>query len=489
MLIKKLCTVSLMLVFSELAFGSDCSQYIGRGYCTDYIRNITGSSQSGDARNWTSNISLSEVLPGDVAIFANVGNFGHVAFVDAVNRDGDGRPISVNLSEWNYGSTFQDESCGVTNKFGITTTRTSISVSSISRFWRPNGSGSGSNSSCASLNSRYSICWMPDSGSLCQNGKDWVLYDFDTSSVIRVSDNEYCPLGAGGGSESSGSPPVTGGTNSGTLPNLIPNNSDIENASKVKVTTLHIKEPGFCRMQTKNIGNKDAGAFQRRCFISDGYKIDSNPRDEGKEDTQSLAKGATHTEHEDFIAPEFPGTYNAVWCTDSANQVIESNEGDNCHAEDVFTVWSNPNVLVTNVSIVGGKTILLPGESYSVDATILNAGENFGRTILVGYYLDGVLIGTDHIKRENLKGGVSKVENLSLAIAPSVAGMHTLQTCADFDNRIAETNENDNCKSMVFEVQNTAPPPLPPPPPQPTPPPPPTTQEEDDAMFLQMLLE
>jgi surface antigen len=131
-LIKKICAVALVLIFSEVAFGSDCSQYIGKGYCTDYIKKMTGNSQPGDAKNWVSNISPSEVLPCDTAIFTNVGNFGHVAFVDAVSRDGDGRPISVNLSEWNYGSIFQDESCGVTNKFGITTVRTNIAVSLLS---------------------------------------------------------------------------------------------------------------------------------------------------------------------------------------------------------------------------------------------------------------------------------------------------------------------------------------------------------------------
>lgn len=482
--IKRACAVVVMLFFSVLAFGSDCSQYMGKGYCTDYIKKRVGSSQSGDAKNWTGNLSSSEVLPGDVAIFTDVGSFGHVALVDAVNRDGGGKPISVNLSEWNYGSTFQDESCGVTSKFGITTTRTNISVSSVSRFWRPSGSGSGLNSLCATLSSRYSICWTPDIDSSCQGGKDWVLYDFDTSSVIRVSDNEYCPLGAGGGSESSNPYPVTGGTNSGTLPNLIANNSDIENGSRTKVTTLHINEPGNCRMQTKNIGNASAGAFQSKCWISDGSKIDKYPRDEGKEDTNtSLAPGTTHTEHEDFIAPEFPGTYNAVWCTDSAgpspSQVTESNEGDNCHTEDVFTVWSSPNVLATSVAIIGGKTVFLPNETFSIDTVIANNGENFGKTILIGYYTDSVLIGTDRIKRENLKGGVSKVENLSVATAPMTAGLHTLQVCADFDNRIVETNESDNCKSTTFEVTSPGPPPVLPP----------TTQEENDTASFWLLFD
>jgi surface antigen len=261
------------------------------------------------------------------------------------------------------------------------------------------------------------------------------------------------PVGGSSAPESSGPMPVTGGTNTGTLSNLISNNSDVENASKTKVTTLHINEKGFCRMQTKNIGKKDATAFQSQCFISDGDKIDKYPTDQGKEDTKSLAKGATNTEHEDFTAPEFPGKYNLVWCTESAKQVKESNEGDNCHKEDPFTVWSNANVLTTNITIIGNKSVLLPGEMFSIDATITNNGENFGKTMLIGYYNDGTLIGTDRIQRENLKGGVSKVENLDIAIAPMTLGMHTLMVCPDYDNRNPETNETDNCKSMPYEVR------------------------------------
>lgn len=297
-----------------------------------------------------------------------------------------------------------------------------------------------------------------------ENPSDCPRFIAELNSSRQLAINDDSAYGFGGGSESSNPYPVTGGTNSGTRPNLIANNSDIENASKTKVLTLHINEPGFCKMQTKNIGNASAGGFQSKCWMSDGAKIDNNPRDEGKEDTSGLAKGDTHTEHEDFIAPEFPGPYNAVWCTDSANQLTESNEGDNCHVEDPFTVWSNPNVSVSSMSIIGGKTVLLPSETFSVDATITNNGENFGKTMLIAYYTDGILIGTDRIKRENLKGGMSKVENLSVATAPTNGGVHTLQVCADYDGRVPETNEGDNCRSINFEVYVAAPVPPPTPP-------------------------
>ena len=289
----------------------------------------------------------------------------------------------------------------------------------------------------------------------------WVLPLLVCISAAQADTCETEVVTIGIGPETSGPIPITGGTNSGSLPNLIPNNSDIEDASRQKVTTLHINEPGHCRMQSKNIGTAAAGFFESRCYISDGSKIDNNPRDEGKEDTQGLGIGDTHTEHEDFIAPEYPGIYNAVWCVDSGKNVTESNEGDNCHAEDVFTVWSNPDLIVSSVVLGGGKTSLTPNEVFSINTVITNAGENFGKTILIGYYLSNVLIGTDQIKRENLKGGVSKTETLSGAIAPSTAGSYALKVCADFDNRVQETNENNNCLSVSVSVIGSTPPPNP----------------------------
>jgi surface antigen len=386
---------------------------------------------------WVNNVPpYNGAFPGDVAWWGS-GDNGHVAHVKSATQDSYGHGVQcVTFSEYNQvGYTYSERTrCKGASDFP---------------------------DAFIHLTQDYEYC-LSHSEAECHT----FIAGISSSRQLAISDDSA--YGFGGGSESSNPYPVTGGTNSGTRPNIIANNSDVENAAKVKVLTLHINEPGFCKMQTKNIGNASAGGFQSKCWISDGAKIDNNPRDEGKEDTSGLAKGDTHTEHEDFVAPEFPGPYNIVWCTDSAgpapSQVTESNEGDNCHVEDPFTVWSNPNVLVSSVAIIGGKTILLPGETFSVDATIANNGENFGKTMLIAYYTDGVLIGTDRIKRENLKGGMSKVENLSVATAPTNGGVHTLQVCADYDGRIPETNEGDNCRSINFEVYVAAPVPPPTPP-------------------------
>jgi len=156
MLRKKHCLFFwVVLAFVPALCFSDCFTTYGHGYCTDYIPTKTGGkAQSGDAKYWCGNISSSDVAAGDVAIFVN-DKYGHVAYIENVNRDGTGKPSSVELSEWNYGSKYNspaEEACGKTNEFFNThTPHRVVSVGSVTRFWRPTTSGCGSTSSTSSI--------------------------------------------------------------------------------------------------------------------------------------------------------------------------------------------------------------------------------------------------------------------------------------------------------------------------------------------------
>lgn len=132
---KSLAALSLIIIMftATSGFGADvCAKYYGKGYCVDYIKLKAGKKQSGNAENWYSNISKSKVKAGDVAIFS----YGHVAYVDSVNKDKKKNVVSVNISEWNYGSKYTDKYCRVTNMYGKKGKRT-LALSSVTRFWRP----------------------------------------------------------------------------------------------------------------------------------------------------------------------------------------------------------------------------------------------------------------------------------------------------------------------------------------------------------------
>lgn len=264
-------------------------------------------------------------------------------------------------------------------------------------------------------------------------------------------------------SESSGGDATTGSNNSGTRPDLVIIELSLEDASHNPISTLHINTSARCRMRIKNQGNASAGAFRTSCYISDGLKTDNNPQDMGGETTQSLSAGSTQTEHEDFTL-EYPGWYNMMACADSAHDVAESNENNQCMREVAFEVVSSPNLTLTAIATTTGKTVFDPGEAFSVNVTAANTGENFGKSIYVGWYMTGGSYGTnevfltsDRIKRENLKGGMTKVENLDTAYAPTVPGSYTLIARIDYNGRVAETDESDNEIRLNFTVKGSSP--------------------------------
>ena len=134
--------VVILFVMSSILFSSiglsvyaqDCRQYYGKGYCTDYIKEKTGKQQSGDAKNWKGGGKKDDVKKGDVAIF-DFGSWGHVAYVEKVNKNKKGKPESVDISEKNWATPL--DACAKGPNFGRKTTRNCVALSKIDRFWRP----------------------------------------------------------------------------------------------------------------------------------------------------------------------------------------------------------------------------------------------------------------------------------------------------------------------------------------------------------------
>ena len=138
-------SISVALVFLFLAmtssvFGQDCRQYLEKGYCVDYIKQVKRKKQSGNAGTWSSNIDAKSVQPGDVAIFSSPAPYGHVAIVEQViyekNTD---KPYQIKISEWNWGSASSDankKACAVTTMFNTQSTRT-VRVNIVKGYWRP----------------------------------------------------------------------------------------------------------------------------------------------------------------------------------------------------------------------------------------------------------------------------------------------------------------------------------------------------------------
>ncbi|HEY6872937.1 MAG TPA: hypothetical protein VI298_09455 [Geobacteraceae bacterium] len=106
----------------------------GGGFCTDYVEKMTRRGKNGQPPKLRP-IPASQVRKGDVAQF---NARAHMAYVERVVRDGNGQPVAVDLSEYNYGKCLVDDQALVTDTYKIRTTRSGVPVKSVDGgFLRP----------------------------------------------------------------------------------------------------------------------------------------------------------------------------------------------------------------------------------------------------------------------------------------------------------------------------------------------------------------
>ena len=119
--------------------GDVCAPYYGKGYCTDWISQRMSNRPRGDPNTWPVNGNLSTIRDGVAVVFGGLSSSGHVAYVERVNRDASGKPLSLDISEMNYGRGLKPStppSCLVTSAFGAVGRRTiSVYGAGITGFW------------------------------------------------------------------------------------------------------------------------------------------------------------------------------------------------------------------------------------------------------------------------------------------------------------------------------------------------------------------
>jgi hypothetical protein len=265
-------------------------------------------------------------------------------------------------------------------------------------------------------------------------------------------------------------------------PDFIVNKVWLTTAGGTEQYTYNITDEIKMNAELKNIGDNDIPGSEyvhTRFYLSRGYKEDSHSEwvRVGTDETlgSNLDPGETHSEQEglklwnqDIVQPG--KVYNIVVCTDriadqnnGSGDWAEKHESNNCSTEAVFTVNGSFNFTVTSLGFSGGSTSFAPGETVSIESVAYNAGSNAPRDTRVGYFFSGgniqgdMIIGTDAIKEENFTAGTSKTEVLSGITVPEEPGLYLLKACTDYDNRVQETNENDNCQTVNFTVENVPP--------------------------------
>lgn len=120
---------------SGCTIGDPKCWFANGGFCMDYVQKKTGARQPFQSGQWQQ-IGPEAVRKGDVAQFFTPR--AHLAFVEAVVRDKQGRPRAVDVSEFNFGKCWVDQDTMVTDTYKKVTRRSNIPISSVDGgFLRP----------------------------------------------------------------------------------------------------------------------------------------------------------------------------------------------------------------------------------------------------------------------------------------------------------------------------------------------------------------
>jgi hypothetical protein len=97
------------------------------GFCTDYVQKKLLLDRSDRKVTWVP-VQPGDVRKGDIAVYNSI---PHYAYVERVVRDKQGKPVAVDVSEYNFGDCLVDEQVMVTDKYKKVNTRSAIPLNAI----------------------------------------------------------------------------------------------------------------------------------------------------------------------------------------------------------------------------------------------------------------------------------------------------------------------------------------------------------------------
>jgi hypothetical protein len=157
------------------------------------------------------------------------------------------------------------------------------------------------------------------------------------------------------------------------------------------------------------------------------------------------------------------GAHTLYMCADVGLAIVELDENNNCGSFGFTVNPLQPNLTV-GVPSTSPATVSI-GTPMNVSANITNSGaanaaNNFYNRLRVNNGGGFVTVNPDQLI-PNLNMGNTTLVNWPYT--PTVSGNHTFEVCADTsdtganNNRIAESNEGDNCNSVIVSVSAALP--------------------------------
>jgi len=159
-----------------------------------------------------------------------------------------------------------------------------------------------------------------------------------------------------------------------------------------------------------------------------------------------LGAGSSTTEETTSCNAKTAGAHTVKFVVDTQGDVAESNESNNTLSKQ-FT-WHQADLIVTDISISPGQPKVGEGK---ITATIKNQGvvSTGCVNIDIGMKLDGVSCDSGLVLC-GLGAGKTTTEQTT-ACNPKTGGDHTIEFTVDTKNDVAESNENNNSKTVTFE--------------------------------------
>ncbi len=219
------------------------------------------------------------------------------------------------------------------------------------------------------------------------------------------------------------------------------------------------------RFTTLNQGQWAAGPSTAAVYLSSSSTVGSSATQLATTAVSALAKGDKTENTVTFSIPDkIYGKWNVVVKTDASNVVDESDEDNNLVAIPVTVRKAPlPDLAVASLST---DTPLASGQAMKVKTVVANTGQHATRSDKWSdtYYLStGTVLNTQtatllgsktHVGR--LEAGHTYTSEVSLNIPPDLQGNYMLFAVTDASDAIAESNENNNARSIPVYISGTA---------------------------------
>ncbi|MCW5315184.1 hypothetical protein GTQ43_15610 [Nostoc sp. KVJ3] len=211
----------------------------------------------------------------------------------------------------------------------------------------------------------------------------------------------------------------------------------------------------------KNEGSATANSNYTGFYLSKDTTLDSSDTYLGSDTVNSLAAGVSSSESASVALSStlITGTYYLIAKADAGNTISESNENNNSAYQAIaIAAPAKPDLVISSITASSGVS----GTNLSFTYKIKNQGTVSASASSTRFYLSknttfdssDIYLGSDAVT--SLSVGLTNTESASVALSSILAsGTYYLFAQADGENKISESNENNNLAYQTITIKGS----------------------------------